>query len=193
MTGLSPRQLQRRAFLAKWSKVDWSKQNSELADEMGFSRERIRQIRQKVSAPQSPHHGRLRKSAAALQWAKDNLDKLKGLSAAELGRKYGLGPHWKHGPLYPFLKPFLRDGRLIRKHRWDLMNFRLPDRDLERIWRVPRNMVASYRWRNQRPPPAWCFRHGRRATQLSRREQLPAYRRNVKAEDRKAARYFAQA
>ena len=85
------RQLQREAFLAKWSKVDWSKQNCELADEMGLSRERIRQIRQEVGASKPTHlHRRIRKSAQALQWAKDNLEKLRGLSLAELGRKYGL-------------------------------------------------------------------------------------------------------
>jgi hypothetical protein len=46
MARLSFRQLQRKAFLAKWSKVDWSKQNCELADQKGLSGERIRQIRQ---------------------------------------------------------------------------------------------------------------------------------------------------
>jgi hypothetical protein len=40
MARLSTCQLQRRPFLAKWSKVDWSKQDCELADEMGRSRER---------------------------------------------------------------------------------------------------------------------------------------------------------
>ena len=187
------RQLQREAFLANWSKVDWSKQNCELADEMGLSRERTRQIRKQVGSPKSTHHRRMRKSASALQWAKDNLDKLKGLSGAELGRKYGLSRHWRSGPLYPFLKPFLRDGIRIRKHRWDLMNFRLPDRDLERIWRLPRNMVASYRFRNQRPSPTWCLKPGTWNIRCSGLGQLQAYHRAVKAEERNAARYFAQA
>ena len=193
MTRLLYWQLQRKAFLAKWSKADWSKQDVELADEMGLSRERIRQIRQKVGAPKSARQHQMRKSAALLQWAKDNRDKFKGLSAAELGRKHGLSPYWRSSPIYPFLKPLLRDGRRIRKHRWDLMNFRLPNHDLERIWRLPPNMVAAYRSRNQRPPPAWRFKRARGHPQLSRREQLPAYRRAVKAEERHAARYFAQA
>ena len=46
MTHLLSLQFRRKAFLAKWSKLDWSKQNSELADEAGVCRERIRQIRQ---------------------------------------------------------------------------------------------------------------------------------------------------
>jgi hypothetical protein len=185
-------QLRRKAFLAKWSKLDWSKQNSALADEMGVCREYIRQIRHQVGAPKPAHPLRRRKSVKALQWAKDNLDKLKGLTGAELGRKYGLSPHWQNGPLYPFLKPFLRDGRLIRKHRWDLMNFRLPNRDLERIWRLPRNMVASYRFRMQRPRATWCFRPGPGCTHFSGRGERQAYQRTVKAEERKAARYFAR-
>jgi hypothetical protein len=115
--------------------VDWSKQNCELADETSLSRERIRQIRQQLGAPKPAHrHSRMRKSARALQWAKDNLEKLKGSSIAELGRKHGLS-RWRGSAVYQFLKPFLRDGR--RKHRWGLMNFSLPNRDLERIWRLP--------------------------------------------------------
>ncbi len=109
---------------------------------MGLSRERIRQIRQQVGAPKSTHPGRRRKTAQALQWAKENLEKLEGLSGAELAREYGLSRGWRTGPLYQFLKPFLRDGRLSRKYRWDLMNFKLPDRDLERIWRLPYNLAA---------------------------------------------------
>ena len=90
MARLSPRQLKRKAFLAKWSKVDWSKQNCELGDEMGLSGERIRQIRQRLGAPNATHHNRKRNTRQALQWAKGHLDELKGLSPAELGRKYGL-------------------------------------------------------------------------------------------------------
>ena len=85
MIRLSPRQLRRRAFLAKWSKVDWSKQNCELADEIGLSQERIRQIRRQLGAPNPTHHDRKRKTRQALQWAKGRLDELKGLSPAELG------------------------------------------------------------------------------------------------------------
>ena len=158
---------------------------------MGLSRERIRQIRQMVGAPKSPHHGGMRKSAEALQWAKDNLNKLKGLSGTELGRQHGLRPHWRGGLLHQFLKPVLRDGRRIRKHRWDLMNFRLPNRDLERIWRLPSNMAGSYRRRNQRPPQTWSFKRGHQ--EFSGRAQLLAYHQAVKAEERNAARHFTQA
>jgi hypothetical protein len=187
---LSPRQLQRRAFLAKWSKVDWSKQNCELADEIGLRRERIRQIRKQLGAPESTHSNQRRKSGTGLQWARDNLEKLKGLSAAELGRRYGLGSRWRGGPLYPFLKPFLRDGRGIRKHRWDLMDFRIPDRNLERIWRLPYGLARAYRWRKQRPPPKWCFKPGSGHRRFSGRVQLQANHRAVKAEEQNAARYF---
>jgi hypothetical protein len=192
MTSLKahPRQrLRGKAFLAKWSAVDWSKQNSELADQTGLSRERIRQIRQLVGAPKSRHHGRMRKSTAALQWAKDNLDKLKGLSAAEVVRKYGLSPYWRGSSLHQFLKPFLRNGNLIRKHQWHLMNFRLPNRDLESIWRLPPKTAAACRRQNQHPQPTWPF-YGT-YPQFSGRGQLQAYHRAVKTEQRNAAKYFA--
>jgi len=185
------RQLQREAFLAKWSKVDWSKQNCELADELGLSRERMRKIRQQVGAPKPTHlHRRIRKSAEALQWAKDNLDKLRGLSWAELRRKYGLS-RWRGNAVYQFLKPFLRNGR--RKHRWDLMNFRLPNRDLERIWRLPYNLAGPHRARKQLRQPTWRVKPKTGEIQFNGRRECQAYHRAVKAEERNAARHFAQA
>ena len=193
ITRLLYSQRRRKAFLAKWSKLDWSKQDVELADEMGLSRERIRQIRKQVGAPEPTHHRRSRKTAQALQWAKDKLDKFKGLSAAELRRKYGLSRYWQTGLLYQFLKPLLRDGRRIRKHPWDLMNFRLPNRGLERIWRLPYNLAGLYRWRKRRPPSPWRIKPGTGDIQCSGRGQLQAHHWRVKAEERNAARLFAQA
>ena len=185
----SRREQLNQAYRAKWSKVDWSKQNVELAAETGLTQERIRQIRQQIGALQSPHKKRWRKTAKALQWAKDNLDKLKGLSWAEVMLKDGLPPSGRESTLHQFLKPFLRNGS--QKHRWDLMNFRLPNRDLQRIWKLPYNTAGSYRYRTQLPPPKWFFR-GPGYTHFTRR-QLQAYHWAVKAEERKAARHFAQA
>jgi hypothetical protein len=190
MTPLSARQLQRKAFLAKWSKVDWSKQNCELAAVMDLTGERIRQVRQQLSAPQPAHHDRKRKTRQAIQWAQENLEELKGLSSAELGRKYGLSRHWQSGPLYSFLKPFLRDGK--RKHPWDRLNFRLPNRDLARIWRLMPNLVSKHRLMKKRRPPTWrCKTRG--GIKFSGRRQRHAYHRAVRAEEQKAARYFAKA
>jgi hypothetical protein len=191
MTCLSARQLQRKAFLAKWSKVDWSKQNCELANEMGLSGERIRQIRQQLGAPNPTHPDRKCKTRQALQWAKVNLDELKGLSPAELGRKYGLSIGWRSGPLYLFLKPFLRDSK--RKPPWGRMNFRLPNRDLALIWRLPPNLVSKHRLKKLRSSPKWRCKTGTGEIPFSGRAQMQAYRRAVKAEKRKATRYLAQA
>jgi hypothetical protein len=38
------------------------------------------------------------------------------------------------------------------------MDFRLPDRNLERIWRLPYGLARAYRWRKRRPPPKWRFK-----------------------------------
>jgi hypothetical protein len=177
--------------MAKWAKWDWSKSNAVLADEMGLSRERLRQIRQLVGAPKpAQRRHRMAKSIKAMQWAKDNLDKLKGLSRVELVRKYGFS-RWQGSTLYQFLKPYLRDGR--RKHRWDLMNFKLPNCDLERIWKLPGNMAGSYRYRKRLPRPTWYSRRGRGYAKPRNRGQLHAYRRTLNAEKRNAAKYFAQA
>jgi hypothetical protein len=179
--------------LAKWSKVDWSKQNCELADQKGLSGERIRQIRQQLGGPKPTHPDRKRKTRQAMQWAKDNLEGLKGLTPAELRRKYGLSRHWQSGPLYPFLKPFLRDGGLNRKHPWGRMDFRLPNRDLARIWRLPPNQVSKHRLKKQRLPPMWPLKTGTGGTRFDVPVDRAAYRRAVRAEERNAARHFAQA
>jgi hypothetical protein len=187
------RQLQREAFLAKWSKVDWSKQDCELADEMGLSGERIRQIRQQLGAPKPAHPHRRRTTRQALEWAKNNLDKLEGLSWAELQRKYGLTNYWRRSPLHSFLRPFLRNGNDARKHPWDSMNFSLPNGDLARIWRLPYSQVASHRSDNQRGRSRWRLKLGSVCLRFRGREQLQAYHQAVEAEERNAARYFAQA
>jgi hypothetical protein len=182
----------RKAFLAKWSKLDWSKQNCELACEMNLTPERIRQIRQQVGNPEPDHPGRPRRARDDMQWAKNNLEKIKGMSGAEVERKYGLRHNWRAGPQYQILKPFLRDGRLHTKHPWHLMNFRLLNRDLERIWKLSYNMVGAYRYRKRLPLQLWRFTSRTGNIQDGGRGQLQAYRRDVKAEERKAARYFAQ-
>jgi hypothetical protein len=183
----------RKAFLDKWSKLDWSKQNCELADETGFSRERIRQIRQQLDAPQPNHPGRQRVTTKVLQFAKNHLDKIKGMSWTEVEREFGLGPHWRKGYAHEFLKPFLRDGRLHKKHPWHLMNFRLPNSDLERIWRLPYNMVGAYRYHKRPSPRPWRFKPGTADLQFSGPDECQMYQRAVKAEERKAATHFAQA
>jgi hypothetical protein len=164
-----------------------------LADQKGLSGERIRQIRQQLGGPKPTHPDRKRKTRQAMQWAKDNLEGLKGLTPVELRRKYGLSRHWQSGPLYSLLKPFLRDGGLKRKHPWGGMNFRLPNRDLERIWRLPPNQVSNHRLKKQRPPPTWRCKPGTGHLKVTGRRERQAYRRAVKAEERSAARYFAQA
>jgi len=182
----------REPYLAKWRNWDWSKQDVALARETGLSRERIRQIRLLIGAPKSPHHKRMpasRRTTIALQWAADNLDRLQGLSGAEVRRKHGFNPHC---PAYEFLKAkgVLRDGRLFRKHRWDLMNFELPSSVLERIWKLPFNAAASYRWQKRLGAPKWTLFGGPAARQ--RRGGLRACNRAVQAEERKAARHFAE-
>jgi hypothetical protein len=194
----SPRWHQLRAKfrepnLVKWRSWDWSKQDVVLAREAGLSRERIRQIRQLLGAPRSPHHGsdsaRRRQNILALQWAAENLDRLRGMSGAELEQKHGYN---RDSRVYAFLKAkgVLRNGNFNRKYRWDLMNLELPNGVLERIWKLPLYRAYTHRWQKRLPAPRWKL-IGRRA-RLPRRGELPAYRRAVQAEERKAAKYFAE-
>jgi hypothetical protein len=188
----SQRELAHKASLAKWAKWDWTKRNFELADETHLSRERISQIRKMVGAPKPKGPRQARHTVAALRWATENLDRLEGLSQAEVGRKYGLNLQWSAGPIVAFLRPLLRDGNRFQKHRWDLMNFQLPSRDLDRVWKLPYNLAAYYRWHKGLPRPRWRYRPQLELLQFKGRRRLPAYRRAVMAEERRAARWFAQ-
>jgi hypothetical protein len=189
----SRRELRRAPYLAKWRSWDWSKQDVELASEAGLSKERIRQIRQLLGAPRSPYHGSYpasrRQNIITLQWAAENLDRLRGLSGAEVERKYGF-KRYLH--VYTFLKAkgILRNGNLIRKFRWGLMNFELPNGVLQRIWKLPLYRATTYRSRKRLPAPKWTLTGGLAA--LQRRGELRAYNRAVQAEERKAAKYFAE-
>ncbi len=183
----------REPYLAKWRSWDWAKQDVELARETGLSRERLRQIRRLLGVPRPPHHGSRpasrRQNALALQWAAENLDRLKGLSAAEVERKYGFKQHL---PVYALLKAkgVLRDARLIREYRWSLMKFELPDGGLQRIWKLPLYRATRYRSEKRLPAPRWNLIGGRAA--LPRGGELRAYNRAVQAEERKAAKYFTE-
>ncbi len=186
----SRRQIRHAAWVAKWRAVDWTRQNVELAAETGLTHERIRQIRQILGVRRSPRHWRHRATAAVLEWVRNNAGKLRGLTAEEAREKYGL--HIYPGsPLQKYLKThrLLRDARC--KHPWKQMNFALPNCELDRIWRLSRNLSASHRWLAGLPPGRWQITAG--LDPLRKRGQLRAYLRAVKAEERKAERYYATA
>ena len=189
----SRRQQQLDANRARWRKWDWSKQDRELARQKGLSRQRLTQIRQILGVPQSPDRGKhlaqIRRTTITLQWVAKNLERLKGLRAVEVRRKYGLDPH---SPQFEFLKAkgILRDGWFVRGQQWNLMNFELPSGVLERIWRLPFHAATSYRSRKRLAAAKWTLRGGPKAMQ--RHGGLSAYHRAVQAEERKAAKYFAK-
>jgi len=124
-----------------------------------------------------------------VQWAAENLERLRGLSGAELKRKYGFA---QDSRVYAFLKAkgVLRDGHLIRKYRWDLMNFELPNGVLQRIWKLPLCRATHYRSEKRLPASRWTLIRGRAAR--PRGGELRAYHRAVQAEEQKAAQYFAE-
>jgi hypothetical protein len=73
------------------------------------------------------------------------------------------------------------------------MNFRLPNRDLARIWRLGHEVVGWGRYLHRRPLAWWRFKPGSGGIHFIMREQLEAYQRAVKVEEQHAARCFAQA
>ncbi len=181
----------KRLFLTKWRRLDWSKQDIELAQKTGLSRERIRQIRKSLGASKSPQHNRklapLRKTKLLLEWVKTNLNRFKGMSRAEVARKYGMGTTTRICSILR-AEGVLQDGRQFRLYRWDLMNFDLPGRTLEQIWKVPLYRATQYRCLHRLPKAKWKL--GRGMTMPRMRQELPAYNRAVREEETRAVEWF---
>ena len=123
-----------------------------------------------------------RRLVQELQWSNDNLEKLRGLTAAQVRQKCGLRLHYA-GAVLRFLREqgVLRDGR--RKYAWEQMNFALPSRDLARIWRVSFNVVAKHRRVRGLGPARWLVIGGLGG--VKRRGELEEYLRALKAEESK--------
>ncbi len=183
------RQMLHAAYLAKWRQVDWTKQNIEIATETGLTPERIRQIRRMLRVRPSPRHGRQHSTRAGLQWARENFARLQGLTYEEVQKEFGRSIN-RSGLLYRYLKEHkaMRDSRV--KHPWARMNFALPSQDLGRIWRLPFNMAASYRYRKGIAGPRWSYKGG--PEPLQERRHRRAYLGAVHAEERKAQEFFAR-
>lgn len=139
----------------EWEKVDWCKRDAEIARELNISRERVRQVRTARGIGPSAHRALVHRFS---KWVAANREKLHGL------------------PVYEVLKMFDCNlsqqvaRRLLRAHnvkphdpasRWRNVDWRLPNRDLARIWSTSAKYIANIRARLAAGPAEWDAKSSR--------------------------------
>ena len=149
-----------------WEKVDWCKRDAEIARELGISRERVRQVRASRGIGPSAHRALVHKFS---KWVIAHRDKLHGL------------------PVYEVLKMFdctlsqQVARRLLRAHnvrphdpasRWRGIDWRLPNRDLARIWGTSAKYIANIRARLNVGPADWDAKSSRIAEDTAYQQAL---------------------
>lgn len=138
-----------RVSAGDWDAVDWCKRDAEIARELDISRERVRQVRAARGIGPSAQRALVHRFG---KWIVANREKLDGL------------------PVYEVLKMFGCDlsqqvaRRLLRLHgikphdpasRWRGIDWRLPNRDLARIWSTSAKYIANIRARLDVGPAEW--------------------------------------
>lgn len=71
-----------QASAVDWSSVDWTQQDTAIAENIGLSRERVRQVRKKLGKPPSPYH----RQGDIGRWAIDNREKISGMAIKDIHR-----------------------------------------------------------------------------------------------------------
>jgi hypothetical protein len=73
----------------QWHAADWTQRDSDLARQLGVSRERVRQIRGALGKPRSLFHRRSKSFLKFHDWVNRTQREWKRLTASEIARLYG--------------------------------------------------------------------------------------------------------
>lgn len=161
-----------RVNAGEWEKVDWSQRDADIARKLGVSRERVRQVRAARGVGPSAHRADVQRFA---RWSRSRREKLHGVPVADALRLFG------GGLSHQVARRVLRAAG-VRPHdpgsRWRDVDWRLPNRDLARIWTTSPKYVANIRARLKVGPALWDSIRGKVAE--------PRYRQAFSAEQRKA-------
>jgi len=171
-----------------WAQVDWTEKDRAIADSIGVSRAAVWAMRKKLGAPPAPNPRRPRSTELKLARIKAEAKVFKYLTVSETDEVLGHGCD-RASPVFRAVKEIARPSR---KHPWEEMNFDLPSRVLEPIWRLSYNMAAAYRLRKRLPPPKWDLRLVRQKAFRQSKESRQ-FRAVLATEHRNAKRFFQEA
>ena len=137
------------------AQIDWRKPNNLLAEELQLSGERVRQLRVEQNAP-APLLSNLALKHVRHRWAiLEKQQAIRGLqpksasvvlgfdlsankSAARFARQHGMVVQ-----------------KRMSQHPWSFLNWKLPDSDLGRIWRIKPKVVSVARAKQKRGRAEW--------------------------------------
>ncbi len=124
-----------------WDDVDWTLRDAEIARELEVSRERVRQVRANRKMGPSAHRLRVQKFA---RWINSNHKKLNGVAVSQVIRAFGGNVSLQ------VARRLLRNAG-VEPHdpgsRWRGVDWRLPNRELARLWNASPKYVANIRAR----------------------------------------------
>ncbi|MDB5301382.1 MAG: hypothetical protein JWO87_3045 [Phycisphaerales bacterium] len=144
-----------RVAAEDWERVDWKLRDAEIARDLGVSRERVRQVRASRGIGPSAHRALVLKFG---NWAAANRERLHGVPVAEVLRTHGTN----------LSQQVAR--RILRSHsilphdpasRWRNADWRLPNRDLARIWGTSAKYIANIRARLRAGVASWDAKSSR--------------------------------
>jgi len=168
-----------------WAQVDWTQKDRALADSLGVSRAAVWAMRKKLGVPPAPNPKRPRSTELKLARVKAEAKVFKYLTVSETDEVLGHGCD-RASPVFRAVKEIARPSR---KHPWEEMNFDLPSRTLDSVWKLPYNMAASYRLRTRLPPPKWNLRFVKLKAFRDSKE-CQQFHEGLEAEQRKAKQFY---
>jgi hypothetical protein len=177
-----------------YDRLDWTKQDIELARETGYSRERIRQVRVQLGKPKSPNHKRYPQTE--MQKAMD------ALLAQHVMEENGRGRIWipkreiakrtGYSPLTVQIKlsQFGISANCREKADWANVDWGLNNKLLGEIWGIKHNLVSMHRYLHDCQSPeffqpngpryrAWLAKPATQARIARQRELAQAFREKL--------------
>ncbi len=138
-----------------WKRIDWSKRDAEIARELCLSRERVRQVRASEGHRPSAQRAATERFE---RWVETNREKLNGMHVAEILQFFGAS-------ISPQIARRLLRAHAIQPHdptaRWRELDWRLPNRDLGRIWSTSAKYIANVRAQLKVGPAKWDAKSSR--------------------------------
>lgn len=160
-----------------WERVDWTRSDVDLCMELGVSRERVRQVRVKLGKPKR-YEWQLK-----FERFKERFKEVKELSYAEANEAEPLAEL----SFTKYCRRLWIKRKLLKtsggsKHPWALVDWRLPNRLLDEIWKLPAGRASTRRCDYQSPKPLFRCVAGKFPEE---------FRPLVEAQEAKASEWFA--
>ncbi|HWE93349.1 MAG TPA: hypothetical protein VG269_05185 [Tepidisphaeraceae bacterium] len=139
----------------EWKRVNWQQRDAEIARDLGVSRERVRQVRADRGIGPSAHRALVLKFG---KWAAANRERLHGLPVTVVLKTHGTDLSQQ------VARRILRAQSILPHDpaaRWRDVDWRLPNRDIARIWGTSAKYVANIRARLQTGSANWDAKSSR--------------------------------